>query len=68
MLGQNTEAMAAHYGRNADQSVKLQDAVDRLAGANEAGTKLSGKSERRGWTPLGKTKRNAVITLITGGF
>jgi integrase len=53
MLGQKTEAMAAHYSRTADLSTKLQDAVDRMAEADEAGTKLSrSRSAEQNGTPL----------------
>ena len=46
MLGQKSEAMAAHYSRDADLHDKLKPAVERMQIAEETRTKVSRKSEK----------------------
>ena len=45
LLGQQTEAMAAHYSRSADLSRKLEAVVQTLERANAKRTKLSTNDE-----------------------
>jgi integrase len=45
MLGQKTEAMAAHYSRDADLSKKMRRVVRRMEQANTRGTKVSTNAE-----------------------
>lgn len=47
MLGQKSEAMAAHYSRDADLHDKLRPAVEQMEVADETRTKVSRKNGKR---------------------